>query len=458
MRLRQTDDFRYVTGTHTVKTVNGSTTFAVVPVSILANGHRQAVYDTGDVKSPYRPWLNATGVPPLKPVQMSKIDSYLISGSRDVNWRVVADGIVANYVGLNLALLPVANGNWFYTHQGLDSSFIYTDPKVNSWLLQRAYSKMGSAEYDFGVSVGEVAETAAMLAGPLGKIASLSSAAFAGARAIYHDGARAYLSVARNATARQLRRLKATTKQHPTRASLRIIDESANHWLAYKFGVLPFIDDVGKMMDFKEKNVAQKFGLQHARVKGPKMDSTVFETVNQYRGLGGGNIILSATQIKRTEDRHYCGLYFRNKCSAPLVNFMESIGFAPWQLPSLAYELIPLSFVVDRFIDIKSFIRGNIGSLSKDTFGSWHTRQLTVTSASTLTDVWFGQVNDRSRVKIGPQRAMLQTQKLARVINWERPNFPVVNPYWRDQLTADATNLSLIWGRLRTHVGRLTQE
>lgn len=392
----------------------------------------------------------------MNAVQMSTAEISNVSGGDRVVWRLTKDGIVYTYDGPNLAYMPLTSGTWFNTFQDPTLQFLTTDVNVNSWLLQRAYSKMSSAEFDFGVTVGEVAETAAFLAGPLRGIATLSASAFAGARAILKDGPRTAVMVAKNATSRQARRLMQTTKQHPLHAGLRIIDETANHWLAYKFGVLPLIDDVGKALDFKDQNVAQKFGLQHARVKGPKRDTTAVDVVMNNKSLGGGAIFFDCMQTKRTEDRHYCGLYFRHKCDAPLINFMESIGFAPWQLPSLAYELIPLSFVVDRFLDIKSFVRGNIGSLSKDTFGSWHTRQETVTTASTLTNVRFGSSGDAYRVKdLGPQRAQFQMRRVCRILNQQRPNFPVVNPYWRDQLTADMTNLSLIWGRLRSFVGKI---
>jgi len=175
--------------------------------------------------------------------------------------------------------------------------------------------------------------------------------------------------------------------------------------------------------------------------------------------LAGGGIAFDLWAVRQSTDQYSCGIYFRNKCNEPLVNFMEKLGFAPWQLPSLAWELIPLSFVVDRFIDVKSFVRGNIGSLSKETYGSWITRKLETVTTANLTRMRIGGTTDSYLVpNLKQQTAALVKSQMVRILNQPRPSFPVVNPYWRDQMTADMTNLSLIWGRLRTHVGKLIEE
>lgn len=155
----------------------------------------------------------------------------------------------------------------------------------------------------------------------------------------------------------------------------------------------------------------------------------------------------------RTLDQYHLGLYFRNRITAPIVNFVENLGFAPWQLPSLAWELIPLSFVVDRFIDVKSFVRGNIGSLTKETYGSFCTRKIETTYSATVHKLCYASPY-WPLVPDSGMSSVVKYEQMARAVNLSRPNFPVINPRWRDELTADATNLSLIWGRLRTFVSK----
>lgn len=421
-----------------------------VPFSgaMRTNGKAQTVLEPDFVRRTMPTSLFArysSTVPFLNPVQMSKV-TYPPTTSRDLVHYSYQDAVTQiTALGPNAALVPL-------TYSGPNVKVPNTveltevNLKMASYLLQKAYSRMSTAEFDFGVTVGEVAETAAMLALPLGGIAKLTRFAFAGFDAIATQGLTTYGRIARNVSSRELRRLKGITLEHPLRSSLRIVDESANHWLAYKFGVLPFIEDVNKVLDFKGGNVAAQTGLRCARVASKVTDTTVSDLVNDSPFSTAWWISYFATA--RKTDQHHCGLYFRNKINAPLVNFMESIGFAPWQLPSLTWELIPLSFVVDRFIDVKSFVRGNIGGLSKETFGSFCTRKIDTTYAVAVHKIATASPSFKlSATK--PLRAQMKYEQMARAVNLTRPKFPVVNPHWQQQLTADATNLALIWGRLR---------
>lgn len=426
----------------------------LLPVSF---GSIQAVWDEGASTPSFK--RNRNAVPPLREVKMSKVEFSVPQKGpviykhvgRDYNWVFSGDSVAASPFtnGMSTGFTPPTNA--------LNLQFTQVDPHVASYLLQRAYSKMSTAEYDFGVTVGEVAETASMLAGPLRGIAKLSTIAFAGIQAIYKSGPKVVVKVANNATTKQLKVIKASTIKHPIHTSLRMVDESANHWLAYKFGVCPFIDDVDKVLSFAEENVVPKFGLQVARVKGWSNDTTTSELKmnNAVYSNSYETLIFDVFATKRIIDFHTCGLYWRNKIDAPLVNFLENIGLSPFQLPSLAYELVPLSFVVDRFIDIKSFVRGNIGSLSKDTFGNFVTRKVTTTYAYDIQNIRISSAGWPGAKVNQHLRSTATMQLMARSINNERPKFPVVNPYWREQLVADATNMSLIWGRLRTFVGKL---
>ena len=457
-RIRQRDNINSGSISCVCKT-NGSSyqtlSSGMLPV---VSGSIQLVRDNID-RRPYSHY-DKQEVPPLRNVSMSKCTfiapqkqnlpcTYEHIG-RDYTWKFSGHSLAASMLEgrATAAFNPPLNS---YNLQE-----VQVDPNVASYLLQRAYSKMSSAEYDFGVSVGEIAETASMLAGPLRGVVKLSTMAFAGCSGIFRDGPRVAVRIARNATTKHIRRLKATTTKHPINSSLRVIDESANHWLAYKFGVCPFLDDIDKAITFAKENVSPHFGLRVARVKGWNSDTTISEVgFSTFYTQAYDTLAFRYLAIKRTEDRHFLGLYWRNRINAPIVNFLETIGLSPFQLPSLAYELIPLSFVVDRFIDIKSFVRGNIGSLSKDTFGNFCTRKKRVTYTYNVNDIHVGSMSWPPAKVSQDFQSSANVEMMARSINIERPNFPVVNPYWQEQLSADATNLSLIWGRLRTFVGKL---
>lgn len=423
----------------------------------VISGSSQVVQDYY-VKRPFRPTKD--GVPPLNDVVMSKI-LYEVPQKGDVEYRFENSDYIWSAKGASVAAYPMNAGmsaELTPPRYAANLNTTFVQSQVASYLLQRAYSKMSSPEYNMGVTLGEIAETASMLAAPLSGIVKLSRKAFAGFSDIRTYGAKTVAKVAKNVTKREMRRIMKTTIRHPSNTSLRILDETANHWLAYKFGVLPLVEDVGNYLKMVENEISPTFGLKLAKVKGYTTDTTVSGVQNNVACYSNSweALIFDVFAVKRTIDYHTCGLYWRNQVTSPLANYLEQVGLAPWQFPSLMYELIPLSFVVDRFIDIKSFVRGNLGATEnlKQTFGNYVSRKVTTVWSYSLSNIRLSS-SGRPPAKVNQRLTSSATlSMIARSINNERPNFPVVNPYWQQQLEADMTNMSLIWGRLRTFVGK----
>lgn len=460
MRLRQRQEFGPYQPMR-VELWNGPTLVVAWFDQQLPNfGTAQMVKDqfAGPPQRINRKVLKHLAVPPLNTAQFAKISRNVPQGS--YKYYCSSPPYVYRFTGGPLSAAPIENATLPMPEQRPPGdqtalSFVTVNDAEASYLYQRAISKSSSAEFDFGVTLGEVAETASFLAGPLRGIVKASNLAFAGVRAVYKHGPYVALQIANNATAKQRKRLMQNTLRHPVSSGLRIIDESANHWLAYKFAVCPILDDIAKAMDFEDAGLAQRMGVQCARVKGPMIGNT---SIVMKQRLVHGAFYYDLKLLIRQEDRHYFGLYWKHNVQAPLLNFMEGLGFAPWQLPSLAWELVPLSFVVDRFIDIKSFVRGNIGSLTKQFFGTYCTRKVMTYYNYEISNIRYNSYNGPVvSLENGKQLPSCDAlyERMTRVIDSARPNFPVINPHWQRQLVADATNLSLIWGRLRTYVGRI---
>lgn len=386
--------------------------------------------------------------------QMSKIE-FLDPKQRVVEYKYEDATYRITLTGPNVALAAMSQTISDPFYPTYSSTLTTVDGNVASYLYQRALAKASSAEFDFGVTIGEIAETASFLASPLQAIVKLSNKAFKGVqRLAVSGGGQIAIRIDTKAPAKAIRRImQSSTAVDPLQPSLRLLDETANHWLAYKFGILPILDDIQKALQFKEENVRRQLGVRTAKVKGFKTDVTTSRLdkdtawYSQTRG--------DFWRTKRVIDQHVFGLYFRNEITDPLANFMEGLGFSKFSIFHLAYELIPLSFVVDRFIDIKSFVKGNLGGLNKEILSYYCTRKIETVFTQNITNFQYYSSGMRFPLKTNVELAAVAKQsQMARVINVSRPNFPVINPYWRESLTADMTNLSLIWGRLRTFVGK----
>lgn len=392
--------------------------------------------------------------PVVNPVQMSKVTRLPSKRGEIVNYK--AENASARYTlrGDNLAYaqIPVLETEYEFS-PSKTPKFTTVDEKMASYLYQRALSRASSAQFDFGVTVGEIAETAAFLAKPLTSLVSISNQALRGISHIRTVGLNTYVRISKKASKRTIRRiLESTHAANPLTPGIRILNESANHWLAYKFGVLPILDDISKLTEFKEKNIQRLLGVRVARVKSMKVDTT---TSTLFSGVPFATWFkLDGLRLKRVIDQHTFGLYFKDRITNPLANFMAGLGFAPFNVFTLAWELIPLSFVVDRFIDIKSFVKGNLGGLSKDLLTYYCTRKVLTTYTCDVTKLVCGYP---TRISCSADKALhcsVTTEQMARVVNLDRPKFPVVNPLWQEQLKADATNLALIWSRLQSSVGK----
>lgn len=324
------------------------------------------------------------------------------------------------------------------------------DTRWESYAYQKVLSKINSAEINLGMPLGELAETVHMLASPLKSIVKLSRKYIHSRIRKVGFGNTAYTVVEKRplskTISRDYRKMMEATKAHPVNAGLRIVDESADYWLGYKFGVLPLLDTIGEVFKLQQEGVDPITGIHPARVRLTASD----KTYTQQSKVSVGNLDMVIFDHVRDILEYSCGAYYRANIGSPLVSYMGALGVAPWQWSGLAYELIPLSFVVDRFIDIKSFIYGNMPNPYREVLGVYTTTKRTVISTSTMVNLsWRSIVPIKQEIK--PVRTT--AEQMIRCISPERPLFPVVNPRWRENLTLDATNLALIWGRLRGIVG-----
>jgi len=210
----------------------------------------------------------------------------------------------------------------------------------------------------------------------------------------------------------------------------------ANRWLEYQYGWKPLVSSVYSTFDALMRR--RLYSLQ--KVQGQRHDS--FIDRGRYDDLHWAG----STEITQRESSLRCriGCYFRTKNDVS----EQLSGFTSLNPVSIAWELLPYSFVVDWFVDVGSFLRNMESALlySQDfvsgykVFG-FHDRQIgQLYGGKTVGDVTtFG----------GAKAYILQSYKLRiPIMDYPLPALPSfeANLGWQ-RLLSGASLLSQHWGK-----------
>jgi len=140
---------------------------------------------------------------------------------------------------------------------------------------------------------------------------------------------------------------------HPTQSLFRFISKNGerirrlspeNAWLAWRYGLKPFINDVQGIIDGLKKKVGLK--RKTTRAKGEIQRSEI-ASLSSYR------YPVTATFNKQTVDQVTVRAMSLDEYSAGVAS---NIGFTAKGLITLPWELIPYSFVADWFVNVGDFI------------------------------------------------------------------------------------------------------
>lgn len=134
--------------------------------------------------------------------------------------------------------------------------------------------------------------------------------------------------------------------------SYRIVDESSNFWLTYRFGVKPLLQDIRNLlnMDFDKLSDPGTL-LSHGKAGGKKVQSIVANSVST---IDYFEVPFRDTIVEKF--RHNATVAYTRKHGGGVEAFLSAFGLNWWQIPKILWELVPCSFVVDRFVDVGTWL------------------------------------------------------------------------------------------------------
>jgi hypothetical protein len=191
--------------------------------------------------------------------------------------------------------------------------------------LKRLYNRIDDAvgRFQAGVALGEMRETKRLLG---------SRAALLGES----------VSDSLKRLSKEARYLRYVRRLPGARIAARVSDL----WLEYSFGWRPLIGDVNSL----HNSFVKQFDTSRIRVSSSATESKSTPTVRQTSGYDYTETITERTVQYLSTHRFVYGL--RQPSSA-----LTKWGTSPMDGLSVAWELIPWSFLIDYFVDIGTFIR-----------------------------------------------------------------------------------------------------
>jgi len=246
--------------------------------------------------------------------------------------------------------------NWGRTissHLGLPS---LQDLKLEA--INHAWADVNAPTWCAGVDLGEFGETVALLMNPMRESIRLLSGEFAAA------------SRGRKGPLR--------------RSTVSVAPAAATFYLAYHLGLAPLfgsINDALKLLqrEFLERSTARSTVRRTDR-KTANYDTLPFTAGGQVQNWNG-TMVTERTAVCRAGVLYVPSPMIPADYGTPWVfNHAGDFGLSKYDFLPTVWELIPFSFIVDRFINIGDFIRAMTAYLTVKPLASWCVTKAITTS------------------------------------------------------------------------------
>jgi hypothetical protein len=156
------------------------------------------------------------------------------------------------------------------------------------------------------------------------------------------------------------------------------------------------------------------------------------------------NLTINKRGWRKFHQKSVCTIWYVDKTYSTTASTLRRLGLAPEQIPSIAWELIPFSFVVDWFVDIGSWIKACQPKPGCDVLSSSRT---TVLTNEYFLEYLTPSIYQGSCQVLSTEPETAYSRQLSRYANPKLTAKPPVNPaMFSIKRRIDA--LSLIWQNL----------
>jgi len=241
------------------------------------------------------------------------------------------------------------------------STFPARNLSVEQWCLQNCVAKASEPVHAMGVTLGELSETVKMLLSPSRAIASLCKrSGLLGGKFIRPGKGNKYTLFQPNPKVPKKLADRFGVKSK-AQAGCYVVNEASDFWLTWRFGVSPLIKEIGDIMSMDWSYWDQP-GVQLAkkRFREGRQTFTMPTQAIPIYGMSNWDLICDVKFF--WEYYTQASLSYRLNRGYGLDEALNGYGLSLRHIPSVMWELTPLSFVIDRFVDVSTLI----GSLTPD--------------------------------------------------------------------------------------------
>lgn len=209
-----------------------------------------------------------------------------------------------------------------------------------------ALSNIDSTPYAFGEDTLEIRETLRFIRSPLGSLANLGKNFKSDVRKAKRLQKRTYSSKARRV--KDYARTAKAIGESQTKAV-------ADVWLSYQFAASPLVRSLADALDAYVVEAPAIPVRRNAR--GFSEDEVTVRDQSKVLAVGPGDTRTYSLERFVSHDYHASILY---EVTNPVHDLKWKLGFRLKDLPTTLWQIVPLSFMIDRVWDVTSFSKGII--------------------------------------------------------------------------------------------------
>lgn len=274
------------------------------------------------------------------------------------------------------------------------------DTELEQASTQKALASLKEANAEVGVMLGELTQTLRMLGNPY----------------------------------------SALWKFFLSKKTLRSFDLTADLWLQYRYGLMPLLRDIESIQNTLNRKVYVEDNRLRRHKKGvAKKTDTISRVMS-----GMYTCSMEVTTITKTTVTSNTSLYYRIK--------LDQTDRARWglsgeQLPSIAWELVPYSFVVDWFLNVGRWLQALQPTPRLEFVGGCTSQKTLIEVTTTVGKPYWGAPSIPLRSFV-PSEHKWTSETLIRHVGTPAPVLPALNPSSLN-LKRQLDSLALIWSKIK---------